>query len=183
MFLCSVRGSISIYYAQNNISCKCSEYYIWLDSSLPLTLKIFIFLSHFQDKNSRECEGRGREDSPDWRGRGQSGGGRGPGRGREDADEGLGLQAVRGRRHPLPGAGGPPTGQSHNHGLELGAKVLTRKQSLLNEKEGQELLTLQPLSICKPNDAIYYHDVMSDDLGLDFYHPSESERPKKILAR
>lgn len=34
-------------------------------------------------------------------------------------------------------------------GQKLGDKLLTRKLSLLSEKEGQELLTLQPLSIYK----------------------------------
>ena len=46
-------GSISIYYAQNNISCKCSEYCIWSDSSLPLMFKIFISLSFPGQKQLR----------------------------------------------------------------------------------------------------------------------------------
>ena len=92
----------------------------------PWCLK-YLYLSHFQDKNSWECEGRGRENSLDWRSRGQGGGGCGQSRGWEDEDEGLCLQTVRRRGHPLSGARGPATGKSPD-GQKLGAKVLTRSK-------------------------------------------------------
>ena len=121
--------------------------------SPPLTFKIFISLSFPEQKQWRVRRPRERRFA--WLAEPR------PGRLRPWA--GRRLRGWGWRPRPTSSTGTRPSSPwcwrpCHRWvTVKLGAKLLTRKLSLLNGKEGQELLTLQPLSIYETNDAIYYH--------------------------